>query len=192
MSSETKIYKLSEVAEHNKSKGDSKSIWVVIHDKVYDITKFMDEHPGGEEILIENAGKDATENFEDVGHSSDAREMLDSYYVGEIHDDDKTGSKDRGAKTWSTSQVVAEEESSWTSWLVALIMALAASMLYRYLFVKELFNYIQKLIHVEILDFRFYTILIFLYSVIDKTIYKLNYAFQNKEMKNKITEYKSG
>ena len=43
MSSETKIYKLSEVAEHNKSKGDSKSIWVVIHDKVYDITKFMDE-----------------------------------------------------------------------------------------------------------------------------------------------------
>jgi len=137
MSSETKIYKLSEVAEHNKSKGDSKSIWVVIHDKVYDITKFMDEHPGGEEILIENAGKDATENFEDVGHSSDAREMLDSYYVGEIHDDDKTGSKDRGAKTWSTSQVVAEEESSWTSWLVALIMALAASMLYRYLFVKE-------------------------------------------------------
>ena len=43
MSSEPKIYKLSEVAEHNKSKGDSKSIWVVIHDKVYDITKFMDE-----------------------------------------------------------------------------------------------------------------------------------------------------
>ena len=37
------MFKLTEVAEHNKSKGDQKSIWVVIHDKVYDITKFLDE-----------------------------------------------------------------------------------------------------------------------------------------------------
>lgn len=40
------------------------------------------QHPGGEEILIENAGVDSTENFEDVGHSSDAREMLEEYYIG--------------------------------------------------------------------------------------------------------------
>ncbi len=40
------------------------------------------QHPGGEEILIENAGIDATENFEDVGHSSDAREMLHDYFLG--------------------------------------------------------------------------------------------------------------
>ena len=40
------------------------------------------QHPGGEEILFENAGIDATENFEDVGHSSDAREMLEEYYIG--------------------------------------------------------------------------------------------------------------
>ena len=40
------------------------------------------QHPGGEEILIENAGLDSTENFEDVGHSSDAREMLEEYYIG--------------------------------------------------------------------------------------------------------------
>merc|ERR1711974_168013 len=45
---------------------------------------FLDEHPGGEEILIENAGVDSTENFEDVGHSSDAREMLQEYYIGEL------------------------------------------------------------------------------------------------------------
>ena len=42
------------------------------------------QHPGGEEILIENAGLDSTENFEDVGHSSDAREMLEEYYIGEV------------------------------------------------------------------------------------------------------------
>ena len=45
MASETeaKIFKLEEVKEHNKSKGEDRSIWVVIHDKVYDITKFLDE-----------------------------------------------------------------------------------------------------------------------------------------------------
>lgn len=68
------------------------------------------QHPGGEEILIENAGTDSTESFEDVGHSSDAREMLEEYLIGELHDDDKTGSKDKGAKSWSSSQATAEEE----------------------------------------------------------------------------------
>jgi len=56
---------------------------------VYDVTPFLDEHPGGEEILLENAGIDSSENFEDVGHSSDAREMLEEYYIGELHEDDK-------------------------------------------------------------------------------------------------------
>jgi len=134
---EARVYKLEEVKEHNKSKGEDRSIWVVIHDKVYDITKFLDEHPGGEEILIENAGTDSTESFEDVGHSSDAREMLESYYVGELHEEDKTGSTDKGAKSWTSSQATIEEESTWSSWFVALILALAASFLYRYLFVKE-------------------------------------------------------
>ena len=70
----------------------------------------LSQHPGGEEILIENAGQDSTENFEDVGHSSDAREMLEEYYVGELHEEDKTGSTDKGAKSWSSSQVTTEEE----------------------------------------------------------------------------------
>ena len=70
----------------------------------------MFKHPGGEEILIENAGIDATENFEDVGHSSDAREMLEEYYIGEVHEEDKTGSKDRGTKSWGTGPATIEEE----------------------------------------------------------------------------------
>ena len=138
MTNEIKVFKLIEVAEHNKSKGEDKSIWTVIHDKVYDITKFLDEHPGGEEILIENAGIDSTENFEDVGHSSDAREMLDEFYIGDLHEDDRTGSKDVGVKSWGSGQgAVVEEESSWSSWLVPIAFSLIASMMYRYFFVKE-------------------------------------------------------
>lgn len=43
------------------------------------------QHPGGEEVLREQAGGDATENFEDVGHSTDARTMSESFIIGELH-----------------------------------------------------------------------------------------------------------
>lgn len=42
------------------------------------------QHPGGEEVLLEQGGMDTTESFEDVGHSTDAREMMKEYYVGEL------------------------------------------------------------------------------------------------------------
>ncbi|XP_036087324.1 cytochrome b5 type B isoform X2 [Rousettus aegyptiacus] len=77
-------YRLEEVAKRNSPK----DIWLVIHGRVYDITRFLNEHPGGEEVLLEQAGADASESFEDVGHSSDAREMLKQYYIGDVHPDD--------------------------------------------------------------------------------------------------------
>ncbi|KAG7230459.1 hypothetical protein INR49_024568 [Caranx melampygus] len=78
---DVKYYTLEQIRLHNMSN----DTWLIIHDKVYDITSFLEEHPGGEEVLLEQAGADATESFEDVGHSTDAREMLEQYYVGELH-----------------------------------------------------------------------------------------------------------
>ncbi|MBA0830692.1 hypothetical protein Goarm_015208, partial [Gossypium armourianum] len=52
--------------------------------QVYDVTKFLEDHPGGDEVLLSATGKDATDDFEDVGHSDTARDMMDQYYVGEI------------------------------------------------------------------------------------------------------------
>ncbi|XP_062032769.1 cytochrome b5 type B isoform X2 [Lepus europaeus] len=77
-------YRLEEVAKRNSPK----DLWLVIHGRVYDITRFLNEHPGGEEVLLEQAGADASESFEDVGHSSDAREMLKQYYIGDVHPSD--------------------------------------------------------------------------------------------------------
>lgn len=71
---------LKEIAEHNTNK----SAWLVIGNKVYDVTKFLDEHPGGCEVLLEQAGSDGTEAFEDVGHSTDARHMKEEYLIGEV------------------------------------------------------------------------------------------------------------
>lgn len=37
-------------------------------------------------VLIFLLGQDATESFEDVGHSSDARELMKEYYIGDLHE----------------------------------------------------------------------------------------------------------
>jgi cytochrome b involved in lipid metabolism len=39
---------------------------------------------GGEEVLLDVGGQDATEAFEDVGHSDEAREILDGMLVGTL------------------------------------------------------------------------------------------------------------
>jgi hypothetical protein len=49
---------------------------VGIHGSVYDISQFLDEHPGSPETLLDNSGGDATEFFESVGHSRVARRMM--------------------------------------------------------------------------------------------------------------------
>ncbi|KAJ1845125.1 hypothetical protein LPJ73_004954 [Coemansia sp. RSA 2703] len=78
--SETKSYTAAEIKQHDKRD----DIWIVVHGKVYDVTKFLDEHPGGEEVILEVAGLDATDAFEDIGHSEDARELLKDYFVGNL------------------------------------------------------------------------------------------------------------
>ncbi|WMV56735.1 hypothetical protein MTR67_050120 [Solanum verrucosum] len=69
-----------EVSLHN----NPKDCWVIINAKAYNVTNFLNDHPGGEEVLLAAAGKDASEEFEEAGHGSAARLMLDEFYVGEI------------------------------------------------------------------------------------------------------------
>jgi len=64
---------------------DSKDdVWMSIHNKVYDVTKYLEDHPGGEEVLLDRGGKDATEDYEDVGHSNEARKQLAPFEIGEL------------------------------------------------------------------------------------------------------------
>ena len=56
-----------EVAKHKFALLDSvltgssrDSCWVVINGQVYDVTDFLDEHPGGAAIILKYGGKDAT------------------------------------------------------------------------------------------------------------------------------------
>ncbi|KAJ8899049.1 hypothetical protein K2173_010047 [Erythroxylum novogranatense] len=80
MGGESRVFTLAEVSGHNHRK----DCWLVIEGKVYDVTKFLEDHPGGDEVLLSATGKDATDDFEDVGHSTSARSMMDEFYVGDI------------------------------------------------------------------------------------------------------------
>ncbi|KAK3709853.1 hypothetical protein LTR37_010683 [Vermiconidia calcicola] len=60
-----------EVAKHNSKE----SCWVIVHGKAYDVTEFLPEHPGGQQIILKYAGKDATEAYEPI-HPPDT---LDKY-----------------------------------------------------------------------------------------------------------------
>jgi cytochrome-b5 reductase len=80
------VYTLQEVAKHT-SKTD---LWVTLWNHVYDVTDYQEDHPGGKEFLLENAGTDATTAYEDIGHSTDAREILENFRIGRIADEDWT------------------------------------------------------------------------------------------------------
>ncbi|XP_037302151.1 cytochrome b5 type B-like isoform X2 [Manduca sexta] len=98
-----KVITLGEVKKHNSDK----SVWMVIHNDVYDVTSFLEEHPGGPESLLEVAGEDATGPFEDVGHSADARELLKKYKIGTLPPSERTKDVDsccRVKSKWKKSR----------------------------------------------------------------------------------------
>ncbi|OMP08644.1 hypothetical protein COLO4_06262 [Corchorus olitorius] len=80
MASKQKVFSFEEVIKRK----DRTDCLLLIDGKVYDVTPFLEDHPGGDEVLLAAAGKDATDDFEDVGHSFDARAIMEKYLVGEI------------------------------------------------------------------------------------------------------------
>jgi cytochrome b involved in lipid metabolism len=81
----TKPILLAELAEHN----GERSCWLAIHGKVYDLTNFLGEHPGGRKVLLKHAGTDSSKQF-DAFHSPGT---LDKYgpkfLVGDLVQDKK-------------------------------------------------------------------------------------------------------
>jgi cytochrome-b5 reductase len=62
----------------------STSCIVIIKGIVYDVTPFLEQHPGGAAILREYHCSDASSAFSDVGHSSEALKILDTYKIGTL------------------------------------------------------------------------------------------------------------
>ncbi|XP_023545611.1 cytochrome b5 [Cucurbita pepo subsp. pepo] len=80
MPSISALYSIEEVSQHSSND----DCWIIIDGKVYDLTSYLDEHPGGDDVIVAATGRDATDDFEDAGHSKDARELMEKFYIGEL------------------------------------------------------------------------------------------------------------
>lgn len=87
-------FSTTEVAAHS-TRDD---LHVIIAGKVYDITQYLRDHPGGVDVLLDVAGKDATEAYTDVGHSEDADEILATYLVGTVGGSDQKTIRSKNVK----------------------------------------------------------------------------------------------
>lgn len=86
---ELKHIEKEEVAKHNKPD----DCWIVVEDKVYDVSTFVGQHPGGNAIL-KNAGTDSTQGFKSIGkhksgtdNYSGADLQMAKFLIGQIKPD---------------------------------------------------------------------------------------------------------
>ena len=63
-------------------------LWLVIAGKVYDVTSYIDQHPG-EDSILNDAGGDASAGFHGEQHPDSVHEMIPSFYVGDLVDGKK-------------------------------------------------------------------------------------------------------
>ncbi len=81
-----KKYYKSEIIKHNTAK----DCWIIVFNKVYDITSFVYKHPGGSEILLSRAGEDASSFFQTRhGNMKRIQKILEQYCIGELYEEEK-------------------------------------------------------------------------------------------------------
>lgn len=71
-------YSIEEISIHNTEN----DIWIVINGIVYDVTDFVDKHPGGKSMLLNVAGTDATDYFEALHQPKILEEYGEEYKIG--------------------------------------------------------------------------------------------------------------
>lgn len=99
--------------------------WIILHGLVFDVTKFKSKHPGGPQSFVETAGKDATQEFEELYHSATARDMLRDMVVGQL--DTYDGDVERVFQFTSTDQA-----SQNLGVVIAVGVAVAAALYYAF------------------------------------------------------------
>ncbi|GAU36504.1 hypothetical protein TSUD_316300 [Trifolium subterraneum] len=117
-----KVFTLSQISQHKSNK----NCWLVINGRVLDVTKFLEEHPGGEEVIVEVAGKNATKEFDAIGHSKAAQNLVLKYQVGvlegaKVDDMDVVEDKESNSKEMSAF-VIKDDTSSKTATFLELFV----------------------------------------------------------------------
>lgn len=77
-----RLFDVSEIARHNDAQH---GYWLVIDRVVYDLTEFIELHPGGRRVIQAYAGMDATHGFARAHYNrADVDAMRESYRIGMV------------------------------------------------------------------------------------------------------------
>ncbi|KAL0077635.1 putative acyl-CoA dehydrogenase [Phycomyces blakesleeanus] len=76
----SKFYTLEEVAKHTAAN----DCWVIIENKIYDVSGFLDDHPGGKKVLLKASGKDATKQFQSFHSPSVLQKFGPELLIGHV------------------------------------------------------------------------------------------------------------
>lgn len=63
--------------------------WVVLYDKVLDVTDWLNQHPGGLDPIKDMGGMDITSSFESIGHTSTAVVRTKQMIIGKVDEKSK-------------------------------------------------------------------------------------------------------
>ena len=97
----------AELRKHNSQY----DCWMVLHGKVYNVTKYIPYHPGGFDEVMRGAGIDGTKLFDDNHSWVSIDGFLEKCYVGDFLDDDNK--KDDEAVTKVAASTGGTESVSW-------------------------------------------------------------------------------
>jgi glycine/D-amino acid oxidase-like deaminating enzyme/predicted heme/steroid binding protein len=76
------VVTMEEVSRHN-TKDDC---WMVIDGKVYDVTSFLENHPGGASIMAAHGGMDVSKHYRYLQHSENAQALRSGLYIADVKD----------------------------------------------------------------------------------------------------------
>lgn len=96
-----------------KTHNTAKSCYVTIGTKVYDVTSFLDDHPGGSDLVLEYGGQDVTEILKDEishTHSEAAYEILDESLIGFVPSEDVLNGATKSGKPGEILPLLPSEE----------------------------------------------------------------------------------
>mmetsp|Transcript_7781 Transcript_7781/g.6953 ORF Transcript_7781/g.6953 Transcript_7781/m.6953 type:complete len:136 (+) Transcript_7781:66-473(+) len=130
MTTDDKIYDEEEVSKHSTND----DCWIILGNdsnggpKVYDVTKYLNDHPGGPEIITEFAGKNADEMYEDIGHSREARQKAEKYLIGKLKYDPNSETSKAARK--KASDVVKSKGGLNPFAVIILLIAIAIGIYY--------------------------------------------------------------
>ncbi|PGH17655.1 hypothetical protein AJ79_01017 [Helicocarpus griseus UAMH5409] len=91
-------------------------LWIAVHGRVYNLTSFAKDHPGGIEVLKTCAGTDGSETYDYAGHSSDAINTMQQFLVGSLENhisnsEQRGGDLNNRAETMTTESTIVPKSA---------------------------------------------------------------------------------